>query len=103
MPVVKSNGTEIYFEERGEGEPLILIMGLGADSSLWEEHVKAYEKHFRCILIDNRGAGRSGKAAQVKLVGPYLTSMMADDIISVMDALKIQNAHISGISMGGGQ
>jgi pimeloyl-ACP methyl ester carboxylesterase len=96
MPLVKSNGTEIYFEERGEGEPLVLIMGLGADGSLWEEHVKAYEKHFRCILMDNRGAGRSGKP-----VGPYSTLMMADDAIGVMDALKIQNAHISGISMGG--
>ena len=96
MPVVKFNDTEIYFEERGKGEPLILIMGLGAEGSLWEEHVKIYEKYFRCILIDNRGAGCSGKP-----VGPYTTSMMADDTIGVMNALKIQNAHISGISMGG--
>lgn len=96
MPLVKSNGIEVYFEERGKGEPLILIMGLGADASLWAEHVKAYEKHFRCVLIDNRGAGRSDKP-----VGPYTSLTMAKDVIGVMDALEIQNAHISGISMGG--
>ena len=49
MPKVTANGIKIHYEERGEGDPLILIMGLGADGSLWEDHMQSYEKHFRCI------------------------------------------------------
>ena len=56
MPDVQANGITIHYEERGKGDPLILIMGLGADGALWEDHVKEYEQHFRCILMDNRGA-----------------------------------------------
>ena len=96
MPDVQANGITIHYEERGSGDPLILIMGLGADGSLWEDHVKEYEKHFRCILMDNRGAGLSDKPE-----GPYSTKMMADDTAGLMDALGIEKAHIAGISMGG--
>ncbi len=96
MPDITANGINIHYEERGSGEPLILIMGLGADGSLWEHHVAAYSKHFRCIMPDNRGAGRSGKPK-----GPYTTRQMAEDTIGLMDALGISMAHLSGISMGG--
>lgn len=95
MSVVQTNGIELYYTERGQGEPLVLLMGLGAAGSVWEEHVRAYEKHFRCILIDNRGAGESAKPA-----GPYTTKMMAADTIGLLDALGIAQAHFSGISMG---
>ncbi len=96
MPDVKANGINIHYEERGKGDPLILIMGLGANGSLWEDHVQEFEKHFRCILMDNRGAGATDKPD-----GPYSTKMMADDTAGLMDALGIENAHIAGISMGG--
>lgn len=96
MPIVQANGININYEERGEGEPLILIMGLGADGSVWEDHAQAYEKHFRCILMDNRGAGLSDKPE-----GSYTTDMMADDTAGLMDALGIEKARIAGISMGG--
>ena len=61
MPTVISNGIEIHYEEQGSGDPLILIMGLGAPGSRWQDHAAAYEKYFRCILMDNRGAGESDK------------------------------------------
>lgn len=96
MPIVQANGININYEERGDGDPLILIMGLGADGSVWEDHAQAYEKHFRCILMDNRGAGLSDKPD-----GPYTTEMMADDTAGLMDALGIENARVAGISMGG--
>ncbi len=95
MPDVKSNNINIHYEQQGKGDPLILIMGLGADGSLWEEHVKEYEKHFQCILMDNRGAGLSDSHE-----GPYTTEMMAKDTIGLMDALGIDNARVAGISMG---
>jgi pimeloyl-ACP methyl ester carboxylesterase len=96
MPIVRANGININYEERGAGEPLILIMGLGADGSAWELHAQVYEQHFRCILMDNRGAGLSDKPE-----GPYTTAMMADDTAGLMDALGIETAHVAGISMGG--
>lgn len=95
MPCVQTNGMTMHYEERGQGDALILIMGLGADGSLWEPHVRHYGEHFRCIMIDNRGAGQSDKP-----VGPYAIPQMADDVLGLMDALDIDKAHISGISMG---
>jgi pimeloyl-ACP methyl ester carboxylesterase len=95
MPDTTCNGIRVAYEERGRGEPLVLIMGLGAPGSLWEDHVAAYENHFRCILIDNRGAGDSDKPD-----GPYTTQMMAEDTAGLMDALGIESARIAGLSMG---
>ena len=97
MPTIKtSDGIDIYYELRGEGTPLLLVMGLGADGSVWADHVAEYEKHFQCVLIDNRGVGRSGKPA-----GPYTTKRMAQDVAEVADAMGIDKAHTAGISMGG--
>jgi pimeloyl-ACP methyl ester carboxylesterase len=95
MPTVIANGIKIHYEECGSGDPLILIMGLGAPGSRWKDHVASYQKHFRCILVDNRGAGESDKPN-----GPYTTKMMAHDIVGLMSALGIENARIAGISMG---
>jgi len=95
MPNVVSNGIRIHYEEQGNGDPLILIMGLGAPGSRWKDHAAAYEKRFRCILMDNRGAGESDRP-----LGPYDTRTMADDTAGLMTALGIENARIAGISMG---
>ena len=92
-----SGDVQIAYQRRGSGEPLVLLMGLGASSLKWEPHIQAYEKHFSCIAIDNRGAGLSDKPA----VQAYSIADMAADAISVMDAEGIQAAHINGISMGG--
>lgn len=95
MPFVQSNEIRMYYEERGQGTPLVLLMGLGADGSLWEEHVKVYETRFRCILVDNRGAGQTDKPE-----GPYSIRTMAEDTVHLMDAIGLERAHVSGISMG---
>lgn len=95
MATIKTNGINMAYQVRGQGEPLILIMGLGAPGAIWEEHVKEYEKHFRCYLLDNRGAGDTDKPS-----GPYTTRMMAEDVAGLMDALSITNARVAGISMG---
>ena len=96
MPIVKSNGININYEEYGSGEPLLLIMGLSAPGAAWELHVNEYKKHFRCIVLDNRGAGESDKPP-----GDYTTELMASDSVNVMDSLGIDRFHINGISMGG--
>lgn len=91
-----SKGTKIYYEIRGEGEPLVLLMGFGADGSVWEKHVSEYEKHFKCIVLDNRGVGKSDQPE-----GPYSTKMMAEDTVAVMQHAGVDKARVAGISMGG--
>jgi len=86
MPSVMVNGVRIAYQEVGAGAPLLLIMGLGAPGALWEKHVEAYARHFRCILMDNRGAGESDKPQ-----GPYTTSMMADHPAKVRSLLLISS------------
>lgn len=97
MTDIMSNGVRIHYEIQGSGEPLLLLMGLGAYSRKWEKHVAAYRDHFQCILVDNRGSGRSDKPQ----MDAYTTEMMAEDAVAVLDALNIRRAHIHGISMGG--
>lgn len=91
-----SGNNKIYYHERGTGEPLVLIMGFGADGTVWNKHVSVYEKHFRCIILDNRGVGLSDQPK-----GPYTTKMMAEDTIAVMDHAGVKVARVAGISMGG--
>lgn len=93
---VNLNGTKIYYQVRGEGDPLVLIMGFGADGNMWEKHVDEYQKHFKCIILDNRGVGKSDQPK-----GPYSTRMMAEDTVAVMQDAGVDQARIAGISMGG--
>jgi pimeloyl-ACP methyl ester carboxylesterase len=95
MPTINTNGIELYYEERGSGAPLLLIMGITAPGPVWEKHAVYWEKEFRCIIVDNRGVGRSEKPA-----GPYTTAQMADDYVGLLDALQIPEARVVGCSMG---
>jgi pimeloyl-ACP methyl ester carboxylesterase len=95
MPIIQANGIDLYFEERGSGKPLLLIMGITAPASVWEKHVEFWEKSFRCILVDNRGVGNSGEPP-----GPYTSLQMAEDCIAVLDHLEIGSAKVVGVSMG---
>ncbi|WP_396657328.1 alpha/beta fold hydrolase [Microbacterium sp.] len=94
--ITTSDGVRIAWEERGSGKPLLLLMGLGADHSAWEPHVESWERTFRCILIDNRGAGASDAPD-----GPYTTARMADDAAEVLREVSAAPAGVVGISMGG--
>src|SRR4028119_2140224 len=95
MPLLPVNGIDMYYEERGSGEPLLLIMGITAAGSVWEKHAAYWEKSFRCIIADNRGVGLSGKPAS-----PYSTELMADDYAGLLEALHIENVPVIGCSMG---
>ncbi|WP_194972406.1 alpha/beta fold hydrolase [Aquiflexum lacus] len=95
MPTINTNGINIYFEERGSGEPLLLIMGITAPGSVWEKHVAHWAKSFRCILVDNRGVGKSDKPA-----GPYTSFQMTQDCIGVLDYLGLGVVKVVGVSMG---
>lgn len=95
MPVVYANGINLYYEEQGSGEPLLLIMGITAPGSVWEKHIAYWKENFRCISFDNRGVGQSDKPE-----GEYTTAQMADDCAALLDALGIGEARVAGVSMG---
>ena len=90
------NGTRLYWTETGRGEPLLLIMGLGATHEWWHRVTPVVSTHFRTILLDNRGVGRSDIPP-----GPYDMATMADDAAAVLDAAGVDTAHVYGASMGG--
>ncbi len=96
MPYVPTRDIITYYEETGRGEPLVLIRGLGSDLQAWATQVPDLAKHFRVITYDNRGAGRTGAPDK-----PYSLSGMADDLAALLEALKVEQAHILGYSMGG--
>jgi pimeloyl-ACP methyl ester carboxylesterase len=87
---------QLYYEQHGEGDPLLLIMGLATDAVGWTFQVPDFAKHYRTIIFDNRGVGRSSKPA-----GPYTIHEMADDTAGLLDVLDIKRAHVVGVSMGG--
>ncbi len=95
MPTVRANNVNLYYETQGEGEPLILIPYLAADQACYAFQVGDYAKHFRCISVDLRGAGQSDKPAT-----PYSTELFADDVAAFMQAIGVERAHVSGLSLG---
>jgi len=96
MSSVKIGSNDIYYEEHGSGDPLLLVMGLAADSTAWMFQLPDFARRYRAIAFDNRGVGRSSKPP-----GPYTIHAMADDAAGVLDALGIARAHVVGVSMGG--
>ena len=96
MPFVENQGAKIYWDEQGQGPPVLLIMGLGYTSVMWYRNRPVLAQHFRTIAFDNRGAGRSEVPP-----GPYSIATMASDAAAVLDAAGVSRAHIFGVSMGG--
>jgi pimeloyl-ACP methyl ester carboxylesterase len=96
MSFVQNQGTKLYWDEQGRGEPVLLIMGLGYPSSLWHRTRPMLAQDFRTVALDNRGVGLSDVPS-----GPYSISTMASDAAAVLDAAGVSNAHVFGVSMGG--
>ena len=71
-------------------------MGLGYSHEMWHRTLPAMAEHYRTIVYDNRGVGKSDVPA-----GPYPMAQMADDAAAVLDAAGVERAHVYGISMGG--
>lgn len=119
MPKVKANGIELHYESFGTGEPLLLIMGIGAQMIQWDEDFcrALAVQGFRVIRFDNRDVGESQilnnlhvpnirtlmmqKTLGQKVQAPYTLDDMADDTAGLMDALGIDSAHVVGMSLGG--
>lgn len=93
---VSTNGQELYYEIHGQGPPLVLVMGIGYDSSLWTLHqVPELSTRFQVVLVDNRDSGRSSRAEHA-----YAIADMADDVAGLLDELGIRRTSLLGLSMG---
>jgi pimeloyl-ACP methyl ester carboxylesterase len=95
MPTITVNDISMYYESHGNGIPVVLIPGIWSDLTGWRTTIPALSKRYRVIALDCRGAGRTDKPD-----APYSIEMMADDVLGLMDALGIENAHLLGASMG---
>lgn len=96
MPKLPTRDIITYYEEAGSGPPLLLITGLGSDLQLWAILAPSLARHYRVVMYDNRGAGRTSAPDR-----PYSIPQMAQDAVALLDTLGIQKAHVLGLSMGG--
>jgi len=96
MPRAKIDDFEIYYEIHGSGTPILLVPGLGGAGSYWNPNIAEFSKYFKVIVHDHRGTGQSTHA---KI--QYSVEQMTDDMIKLMDALKLEKVHLVGHSTGG--
>jgi pimeloyl-ACP methyl ester carboxylesterase len=89
-------GCKLAYDLRGEGPPVLLIQGVGVHGDGWTPQTEALAARFRCITFDNRGMGRSQPAD-----GTITVEQMADDALAILDAEKVEAAHVVGHSLGG--
>jgi pimeloyl-ACP methyl ester carboxylesterase len=87
------NGTELYYEIRGSGDPVVLLEGAGLDCRMWDDQFEVFARSYRVVRMDVRG---SGKSADVS--GPYQSH---EDLHGLLEALGIPRAHLVGLSLGG--
>lgn len=90
------SGVNLYYETHGQGEPLVLIPSTGFSSEVWKPTQLPLAQSTQLILHDPRGCGRSAATQQV-----YTIQQMANDVVALLDYLKIPAAHLCGHSMGG--
>jgi pimeloyl-ACP methyl ester carboxylesterase len=90
------NGTKLYFEVAGKGEPIIFVHGNFGDRRHWDKQFEPLSKKFRVVRYDVRGFGKSA------MPKPEESYSNWDDLKALMDYLKIDKAHVCGLSMGSG-
>ena len=96
MPTLSIGDAELYYEDAGGGEPLLLVPGLSGRGSFWANQVTEFSRDFRVVIHDHRGTGRSTHS-RIR----YSVEQMADDVLRLMDGLGIEAAHLVGHSTGG--
>ena len=93
--VAVSGNARIYFEEKGQGTPIMLLPGHSLDTRMWNGQFDEFAKHHRVVRFDFRGYGKSSEQTET------FQFTHLDDLLTLMDSLHIEKAHIVGLSMGG--
>jgi len=97
MPYAQSSGAKLYYEETGTGHPIIFAHEFGSDLREWETQVRFFSRNYRCITFNARGYPPSDVPEDDSLYGQ---NHATDDIAAVLKHLKIEKAHVVGLSMG---
>ena len=98
MPHVRANGINLYYEERGEGTPVIFVHEFAGDSVSWHLQMRHFARRYRCIAYNARGYPPSEVPEDL---AAYSQDHAVGDLLGLMDGLGIDRAHIVGLSMGG--
>jgi 3-oxoadipate enol-lactonase len=98
LPFINANNLLFHYEWNGpEGAPVLVFSNsLGTNLSLWEPQIPAFEKTFRVLRYDSRGHGESGVSLR-----DYSIELLAQDVLGILDALKLDRVHFCGLSIGG--
>jgi len=99
MPYASAkDGTRLFYEEAGSGNPVIFIHEFAGDHRSWEPQMRFFARYFRCIAYDARGFPPSDIPDDPPR---YSQAHARDDVIAALDHLKLDRAHVVGLSMGG--
>jgi pimeloyl-ACP methyl ester carboxylesterase len=97
MAFAELGSRRLFFDRRGAGEPLVLIQGMAGHHEIWgKKFLSELARDFDVINIDHRGIGESDDVA-----GDFTVHDLAEDVVAVLDALGIADAHVLGVSLGG--
>ncbi|WP_022722532.1 alpha/beta fold hydrolase [Rhodopseudomonas sp. B29] len=96
MPIAQLSDVALRYEIVGSGEPVLLVAGLGGSAGYWAPNVDAFAARHQVVLHDHRGTGGSTRSEM-----DYSVELLADDLLRLMDHLKIDRAHLVGHSTGG--
>jgi len=98
MPFIELKGDRFHYHLDGAASAPVLVLSnsLASALTMWEPQVAPFSQRFRVLRYDQRGHGQSAVTA-----GPYTSPQLAQDVLALMDALKIERAHFLGLSMGG--
>jgi len=98
MPFAQAEGAKLFFEETGTGYPVVFVHEFGGDYRSWNDQVRAFSRHYRCITYNARGFPPSDVPPANDAYG---YAQAASDIAAVMHHLGVERAHVVGLSMGG--
>src|SRR5579871_5627650 len=90
---VETNGTKLYYEEMGEGHPLVLLHGGYMDRRMWDDQFSVFAEHYRVVRYDIRGFGKT-ELPQV----PYADT---EDLLDLLTFIGIEKTYLLGLSLGG--
>lgn len=90
------NGVQLYYATFGSGEPVLLLHGPLGNADYWGNQVQAFARHYHVIVLDSRGHGRSTRDARL-----YSYRLLADDVLALLDLLKIERVAVVGWGDGG--